>query len=35
MSDFKIKNLAMAINGIKLCNLKEKLILKQLKKLKM
>ena len=34
MSDFKIKNLAMAINGIKLCGLKEKLIFKAIKKIK-
>ena len=34
MSDFKIKNLAMAINGIKLCGLKEKFIFKAIKKIK-
>ena len=34
MSDFKIKNIAMAINGIKLCGLKEKLIFKAIKKIK-
>ena len=34
ISDFKIKNMAMAINGIKLCGLKEKLIYKAIKKIK-
>tara|TARA_B100001093_G_scaffold518373_1_gene602946 strand:- start:3017 stop:5779 length:2763 start_codon:yes stop_codon:yes gene_type:complete len=34
ISDFKIKNIAMAINGIKLCGLKEKLIYKAIKKIK-
>ena len=33
-SDFKIKNLAMAIEAIKLCGLKNKLIYKSIKKLK-
>ena len=34
MSDFKIKNIAMAINGVRLCGLKEKLIYKAIKKIK-
>ena len=33
-SDFKIKNLAMAIKSLKLCGIKEKLIYKSIKKIK-